>query len=148
MATNLSTIRAPRKASEKRKRVGRGMGSGMGKTATRGNKGQRSRSGSRLMRGFEGGQMPLHRRLPKRGFTNIFRQEYAVVNLEKLAGLGESTITPEVLAKAGLIKRAEQLVKILGEGEVTSALTVHAHKFSKSAQEKIAKAGGKVEVLQ
>ena len=148
MATNLSTIRAPRKASEKRKRVGRGMGSGMGKTATRGNKGQRSRSGSRLMRGFEGGQMPLHRRLPKRGFTNIFRQEYAVVNLEKLAGLGESTITPEVLAKAGIIKRAEQLVKILGEGEVSSALTVHAHKFSKSAQEKIAKAGGKVEVLQ
>jgi large subunit ribosomal protein L15 len=148
MATNLSTIRAPRKASEKRKRVGRGMGSGMGKTATRGNKGQRSRSGSRMMRGFEGGQMPLHRRLPKRGFTNIFRQEYAVVNLEKLAGLGESTITPEVLAKAGLIKRAEQLVKILGDGELSSALTVHAHKFSKSAQEKIAKAGGKVEVLQ
>ena len=148
MATNLSTIRAPRKASGKRKRVGRGMGSGMGKTATRGNKGQRSRSGSRLMRGFEGGQMPLHRRLPKRGFTNIFRQEYAVVNLEKLAALSESTITPEVLAKAGLIKRAEQLVKILGEGEVSSALTVHAHKFSKSAQEKIAKAGGKVEVLQ
>jgi large subunit ribosomal protein L15 len=148
MATNLSTIRAPRKASEKRKRVGRGMGSGMGKTATRGNKGQRSRSGSRMMRGFEGGQMPLHRRLPKRGFTNIFRQEYAVVNLERLAGLGESTITPEVLAKAGLIKRAEQLVKILGDGEVSSALTVHAHKFSKSAQEKITKAGGKVEVLQ
>ena len=148
MATNLSTIRAPRKASEKRKRVGRGMGSGMGKTATRGNKGQRSRSGSRMMRGFEGGQMPLHRRLPKRGFTNIFRQEYAVVNLERLAGLGESTITPEVLAKAGLIKRTEQLVKILGDGEVSSALTVHAHKFSKSAQEKITKAGGKVEVLQ
>jgi large subunit ribosomal protein L15 len=148
MATNLSTIRAPRKASEKRKRVGRGMGSGMGKTATRGNKGQRSRSGSRLMRGFEGGQMPLHRRLPKRGFTNIFRQEYAVVNLEKLAGLGESTITPDVLVKAGLIKRAEQVVKILGEGEVSSALTVQAHKFSKSAQEKITKAGGKVEVLQ
>jgi large subunit ribosomal protein L15 len=148
MATNLSTIRAPRKASEKRKRVGRGMGSGMGKTSTRGHKGQGSRSGSRLLRGFEGGQMPLHRRLPKRGFTNIFRQEYAVVNLEKLAGLGESTITPEVLAKAGLIKRAEQLVKILGDGELSSPLTVHAHKFSKSAQEKIAKAGGKVEVLQ
>ena len=147
MATNLSTIRAPRKASEKRKRVGRGMGSGMGKTATRGNKGQRSRSGSRLMRGFEGGQMPLHRRLPKRGFTNIFRQEYAVVNLDRLAGLGESTITPEVLAKAGIIKRAEQRVKVLGDGELSSALTVHAHKFSKSAQEKIAKAGGKVEVL-
>ena len=149
MATNLSTIRAPRKASEKRKRVGRGMGSGMGKTATRGNKGQRSRSGSRMMRGFEGGQMPLHRRLPKRGFTNIFRQEYAVVNLERLAALGESTITPEVLAKAGIIKKAaEQRVKILGDGELSSALTVRAHKFSKSAQEKIAKAGGKVEVLQ
>src|SRR5579862_5642668 len=145
---NLSNIRAPKKASEKRKRVGRGMGSGMGKTSTRGNKGQRSRSGSRMMRGFEGGQMPLHRRLPKRGFTNIFRQEYAVVNLERLAGLGETTITPEVLAKAGIIKRAEQRVKILGDGELRSALTVHAHKFSKSAQEKIAKAGGKVEVLQ
>ena len=148
MATNLSTIRAPRKASEKRKRVGRGMGSGMGKTSTRGHKGQGSRSGSRLMRGFEGGQMPLHRRLPKRGFTNIFRQEYAVVNLDRLAALGESTITPEVLAKAGIIKKGEQLVKILGDGELSVALTVHAHKFSKSAQEKIAKAGGKVEVLQ
>jgi large subunit ribosomal protein L15 len=147
MATNLSTIRAPRKASEKRKRVGRGMGSGMGKTATRGNKGQRSRSGSRMMRGFEGGQMPLHRRLPKRGFTNIFREEYAVVNVERLAGLGESTVTPEVLKKAGIIKRLEQRIKVLGDGELTTALTVHAHKFSKSAQEKIAKAGGKVEVL-
>ena len=148
MATNLSTIKAPRKASEKRKRVGRGMGSGMGKTSTRGHKGQGSRSGSRLMRGFEGGQMPLHRRLPKRGFTNIFREEYAVVNVERLAGLGESTITPEVLKKAGIIKRAEQLIKVLGDGELTSALTVQAHKFSKSAQEKITKAGGKVEVLQ
>ena len=148
MATNLSTIKAPRKASEKRKRVGRGMGSGMGKTSTRGHKGQGSRSGSRLMRGFEGGQMPLHRRLPKRGFTNIFREEYAVVNVERLAGLGESTITPEVLKKAGIIKRAEQLIKVLGDGELTAALTVQAHKFSKSAQEKITKAGGKVEVLQ
>src|SRR5438105_8648443 len=145
---NLSTIRRPRRATEKPKRVGRGMGSGMGKTSTRGHKGQRSRSGSRMMRGFEGGQMPLHRRLPKRGFTNIFRQEYAIVNLERLAELGESTITPEVLAKAGIIKRAEDLVKILGDGELSSALTVHAHKFSKSAQEKITKAGGKVEVLQ
>src|SRR5574340_619166 len=99
---NLSTIRAPKKASEKRKRVGRGMGSGMGKTSTRGHKGQRSRSGSRMMRGFEGGQMPLHRRLPKRGFTNIFRVEYAVVNLEKLAALGQTTITPQVLRQAGL----------------------------------------------
>jgi large subunit ribosomal protein L15 len=147
MATNLSNIRAPKKSSEKRKRVGRGMGSGMGKTSARGHKGQRSRSGSRMMRGFEGGQMPLHRRMPKRGFTNIFRKEYSIVNLDQLVALGESTINPDVLRKARLIK-AKLPVKILGEGEVTMALTVHAHKFSKSAQEKIAKAGGKFEVLQ
>ncbi|HUK24833.1 MAG TPA: 50S ribosomal protein L15 [Terriglobales bacterium] len=144
---NLSNIRAPKKASEKRKRVGRGMGSGMGKTSTRGHKGQRSRSGSRMLRGFEGGQMPLHRRMPKRGFTNIFRKEYAIVNLEKLAALGETTINPEVLRKAGVIKTALP-VKVLGDGELTAALTVQAHKFSKSAQEKITKAGGKFEVLQ
>jgi large subunit ribosomal protein L15 len=143
---NLSNIRAPRKASENKKRVGRGMGSGMGKTSTRGHKGQRSRSGSRMMRGFEGGQMPLHRRLPKRGFTNIFRQEYSIVNLEKLAALGEATINPDVLRKAGVIS-TKRPVKILGDGELTSALTVYAHKFSKSAQEKITKAGGKFEVL-
>ena len=144
---NLSNIRAPRKATEKRKRVGRGMGSGMGKTSTRGHQGQRSRSGSRLLRGFEGGQMPLHRRLPKRGFTNIFRQEYSIVNLEKLVALGETTINPEVLRKAGVIS-TKRPVKILGEGELKSAITVHAHKFSKSAQEKITKAGGKFEVLE
>src|SRR5579871_4195926 len=144
---NLSNIRAPKKASEKRKRVGRGMGSGMGKTSTRGHKGQRSRSGSRMMRGFEGGQMPLHRRMPKRGFTNIFRKEYNIVNLEKLAALGETTITPELLRKVGVIS-TQLPVKILGDGELSTALTVHAHKFSKSAQEKITKAGGKVEVLQ
>ena len=144
---NLSNIRAPRKAAENKKRVGRGMGSGMGKTSTRGHKGQRSRSGSRLLRGFEGGQMPLHRRLPKRGFTNIFREEFSVVNLDKLAALGESTINPEVLRKAGLA-RAKNRIKILGDGELTTALTVQAHKFSKSAQEKITKAGGKAEVLQ
>lgn len=144
---NLSNIRAPRKAAENKKRVGRGMGSGMGKTSTRGHKGQRSRSGSRLLRGFEGGQMPLHRRLPKRGFTNIFREEFSVVNLDKLAALGEKTINPEVLQKAGLAS-AKRRVKILGDGELTSAITVQAHKFSKSAQEKITKAGGKAEVLQ
>jgi len=143
---NLSNIRAPRKASENRKRVGRGMGSGMGKTSTRGHKGQRSRSGSRLLRGFEGGQMPLHRRLPKRGFTNIFRQEYSIVNLEKLAAMGENTINPEVLRKAGVIS-TKRPVKILGDGELKSAITVQAHKFSKSAREKITKAGGKFEVL-
>jgi large subunit ribosomal protein L15 len=143
---NLSNIRAPKKAAENKKRVGRGMGSGMGKTSTRGHKGQRSRSGSRMMRGFEGGQMPLHRRMPKRGFTNIFRTEFNIVNLEKLAALGETTITPEVLRQAGVIK-SKHPVKVLGSGELAMALTVHAHKFSKSAQEKITKAGGKVEVL-
>ena len=144
---NLSNIRAPKGSSEKRKRVGRGMGSGMGKTSTRGHKGQGSRSGSRLMRGFEGGQMPLHRRLPKRGFTNIFRTEYKVVNLGRLAELGETNITPEVLRKAGVAGKND-LIKVLGDGELTTAITVQAHKFSKTAQEKIAKAGGKAEVIQ
>jgi large subunit ribosomal protein L15 len=143
---NLSNIRAPKNANENKKRVGRGMGSGMGKTSTRGHKGQRSRSGSRMMRGFEGGQMPLHRRVPKRGFTNIFREEYSIVNLEKLADLGESTINPDVLRKAGVISTKRKL-KILGDGELKSAITVQAHKFSKSAQEKITKAGGKFEIL-
>jgi len=144
---NLSNIRAPKKASEGKKRVGRGMGSGMGKTSTRGHKGQRSRSGSRMMRGFEGGQMPLHRRMPKRGFTNIFRKEYCIVNLEKLAALGETTITPELLRKAGVV-RTKHPIKVLGDGELSAALTIQSHKFSKSAQEKITKAGGKFEVLQ
>ena len=127
------------------------MGSGMGKTSTRGHKGQRSRTGSRMIRGFEGGQMPLHRRMPKRGFTNIFRKEFNIVSLERLVALGEelhaAPITPDVLRKAGVIK-AKHPVKILGDGELTIAITVHAHKFSKSATEKITKAGGKVEVLQ
>jgi large subunit ribosomal protein L15 len=144
---NLSTIRRPRKASQNRKRVGRGMGSGMGKTSTRGHKGQRSRSGSRLLRGFEGGQMPLHRRLPKRGFTNIFREPYNIVNLEKIARLGQSTVNPEVLRKAGVISTRHR-VKVLGDGELKSAVTIQAHKFSKSAQEKISKAGGKFEILK
>ena len=144
---NLSNIHAPKNATEKRKRVGRGMGSGMGKTSTRGHKGQRSRTGSRMIRGFEGGQMPLHRRMPKRGFTNIFRKEYSIVSLERLAALGESTINPDVLRKAGVIK-TNLPVKVLGDGELKSAITVSAHKFSKSAQAKITKAGGKVEVLQ
>jgi large subunit ribosomal protein L15 len=144
---NLSNIHTPKKATTKRKRVGRGMGSGMGKTSTRGHKGQRSRTGSRMIRGFEGGQMPLHRRMPKRGFTNIFRKEYNIVSLERLVELGETTINPDVLRKAGVIK-TKHPVKILGDGELKTAITVSAHKFSKSAQEKITKAGGKVEVLQ
>lgn len=144
---NLSNVHAPKKSSEKRKRVGRGMGSGMGKTSTRGHKGQRSRSGSRMLRGFEGGQMPLHRRLPKRGFANVFRTEYAIVSLERLARLGELTINPDVLRRAGVVK-GKAPIKILGDGELSQALTVQAHKFSKSAQEKITKAGGRFEVVE
>ena len=140
---NLSNLRAPKKANTNKKRVGRGMGSGMGKTSTRGHKGQGSRSGSSLMRGFEGGQMPLHRRLPKRGFTNIFRTEYTVLNLDRLVELEESELTIEFFAAKGLLKKHEGLLKVLGNGELTKAITVHAHKFSKSAQEKIEKAGGK-----
>jgi len=143
MPTNLSNLRAPKKANSNKKRVGRGMGSGMGKTSTRGHKGQRSRSGSRMMRGFEGGQMPLHRRLPKRGFTNIFRTEYTVVNLDRIAELGVAELTVEALVKHGLLKKRNELIKVLANGELTGAVTVHAHKFSKAAQEKIEKAGGK-----
>jgi large subunit ribosomal protein L15 len=143
---NLSNLRAPKKANSNKKRVGRGMGSGMGKTSTRGHKGQRSRSGSRMMRGFEGGQMPLHRRLPKRGFTNIFKTEYTILNLERIAGLGQSDVTLDTLVKAGLARDGD-LIKVLGDGELKSKVNVQAHKFSKSAQEKIAKAGGKAEVV-
>jgi large subunit ribosomal protein L15 len=141
---NLSNLRAPKKANRGKKRVGRGMGSGTGKTSARGHKGQRSRSGSSMMRGFEGGQMPLHRRLPKRGFTNIFRTEYTVLNLDRLAELNESELTIEAFVAKGYLKRRGELLKILGNGELTAAITVHAHKFSKTAQEKIEKAGGKV----
>ena len=143
---NLSNLRAPKKANSNKKRVGRGMGSGMGKTSTRGHKGQRSRSGSRMMRGFEGGQMPLHRRLPKRGFTNIFKTEYTILNIERIAGLGEADVTLDTLVKAGLARNGD-LVKVLGDGELKKKVNVQAHKFSKSAQEKITKAGGKAEVI-
>jgi large subunit ribosomal protein L15 len=146
MAKNLSNLRAPRKANTGRKRVGRGMGSGMGKTSTRGHKGQGSRSGSSLMRGFEGGQMPLHRRLPKRGFTNIFRTEYAVVNLERIAALDLAEIGLDDYRKLGLVSSRNALIKVLGSGELASAKTIHAHKFSRSAVEKIEKAGGKAVV--
>ncbi|WP_446741850.1 50S ribosomal protein L15 [Silvibacterium acidisoli] len=144
---NLSNLRAPKNANRNKKRVGRGMGSGHGKTSARGHKGQGSRSGSSMMRGFEGGQMPLHRRLPKRGFTNIFRTEYTVLNLDRLAEFGETELTPEFYAAKGLLKRRNELLKILGNGELTVALTVHAHKFSKTAQEKIEKAGGKAVLI-
>ena len=143
---NLSNLRAPKKANSNKKRVGRGMGSGMGKTSTRGHKGQRSRSGSRMMRGFEGGQMPLHRRLPKRGFTNIFKTEYTILSIERIAGLGQAEVTLDTLVKAGLARDGD-LVKVLGDGELKKKVNVQAHKFSKSAQEKITKAGGKAEVI-
>jgi large subunit ribosomal protein L15 len=123
------------------------MGSGHGKTSARGHKGQRSRSGSSMMRGFEGGQMPLHRRLPKRGFTNIFRTEYTVLNLDRLAELNETELTLEAFVAKGYLKRRGELLKILGNGELNVALTVHAHKFSKTAQEKIEKAGGKADLV-
>lgn len=144
---NLSNLRAPKKANENKKRVGRGMGSGMGKTSTRGHKGQGSRSGSSLMRGFEGGQMPLHRRLPKRGFTNIFRVEYTVIGLDRLAELqaehNETEFTLQKIVDLGLRRRKDSLIKVLNNGEITTAITVHAHKFSKAAQEAIEKAGGR-----
>ncbi len=147
MAKNLSNLRAPKKANTARKRVGRGMGSGMGKTSTRGHKGQGSRSGSSLMRGFEGGQMPLHRRLPKRGFTNIFRVEYTVINLTRIASVAAEKNISEIglddYKKLGLVSNKKELVKILGNGELATGITITAHKFSKSAQEKIEKAGGK-----
>ncbi len=147
MAKNLSNLRAPRKANTGRKRVGRGMGSGMGKTSTRGHKGQGSRTGTSLMRGFEGGQMPLHRRLPKRGFTNIFRTEYTVVNLDRIAELGVAKIGLDDYRKLGLASNKKALIKILGSGELKKAVTITAHKFSKSAAEKIEKAGGKAVVV-
>ncbi len=144
---NLSNLRAPAKANRNKKRVGRGMGSGHGKTSTRGHKGQGSRSGSSLMRGFEGGQMPLHRRLPKRGFTNIFRTEYTVLNLHRLAEMGETELTHERLQQLGFLKRRDEMLKILGDGELEGPITVHAHKFSKSAQAKIEAAGGQVVLI-
>jgi large subunit ribosomal protein L15 len=144
---NLSNLRAPAKANRGKKRVGRGMGSGHGKTSARGHKGQHSRTGSSMMRGFEGGQMPLHRRMPKRGFTNIFRTEYTVLNLSRIAEMGETELTQERLLALGFLKRRNELLKILGNGELTAAITIHAHKFSKSAQEKIEAAGGKAILL-
>jgi large subunit ribosomal protein L15 len=148
MAISLNNLRPAKGANRKNKRVGRGMGSGHGKTSTRGYKGQKSRSGTSIRPGFEGGQMPLHRRLPKRGFTNIFRKEYAVVNLETLAlfAAGDQ-VNPEVLKSRGIVKNLKDGIKILGTGELKHALHVSAHKFSKSAAEKIQQAGGVIEVI-
>ena len=151
---NLSNIRAPKKASEKRKRVGRGMGSGMGKTSTRGHKGQRSRTGMRLIRGFEGGQMPLHRRMPKRGFTNIFRLEFSEINLDRLQDAIDSklidakeTVTAESLVKAGVLRRSRDGVRLLGRGELKAKLNIEVHGASKPAIAAVEKAGGSVKIL-
>ena len=147
MALGLNNIKAPEGATHKKKRVGRGPGSGLGKTSGRGNKGQKSRSGYSRKRGFEGGQMPLHRRLPKRGFTNIFKKEWAEVNVADLDRF-EGEVTPEALVAAGLIRKSKQgAVAILGEGEITKALTIKAHRFTAGAKQKIEAAGGTVDII-
>ena len=145
----LNTLRPPKGMKHSKKRVGRGQGSGQGKTAGRGHKGAKSRSGYKWKRGFEGGQMPLHRRVPKRGFHNPFRVEYEVVNLDSLATRFDAgtVVTPDLLRERGLVPRGKRPVKILARGEVGKALTVHAHKFSGKAAEKIAAAGGTAEVV-
>jgi large subunit ribosomal protein L15 len=148
MAVNLSNLKPPRGSRHRKVRVGRGIGSKLGKTAGKGNKGQKSRKGYSRRPGFEGGQMPLRRRIPKRGFHNPTHSEYAVVNVEGLnifpAG---TTVTPELLIGSGLIRQVRAEIKVLGDGELKNSLTVQAHKFSKSAEEKITRAGGKAEIL-
>jgi large subunit ribosomal protein L15 len=145
---SINTLKPPKGANRSKKRVGRGMGSGHGKTATRGSNGQLSRAGASVRPGFEGGQMPLHRRLPKRGFNNIFHKEYLAVNVEKLALFeADAKIDPEAMKERGLVKNLRSEIKILGGGELKHAIHVRAHKFSKSAVEKIEKAGGTVEVI-
>jgi large subunit ribosomal protein L15 len=148
MALHIGTLRAPHGAHKRRKRIGQGMGSGHGKTATRGSKGQRSRTGARMRPGFEGGQMPMHRRLPKRGFKNIFKKQYAVVNLGDLEGLDpKDKVTPELLVGRGLVGKVRDGVRVLGDGDLKAPLQIAAHHFSRSALEKIEKAGGKAEVI-
>jgi large subunit ribosomal protein L15 len=149
MAIGLNNLRPNQGSTHKKKRVGRGPGSGLGKTAGRGNKGQKSRSGYSSKTGFEGGQMPLHRRLPKRGFTNIFKKEWIEVSLAALEQnfSADEEITPEILHARGLIKKARRDVVVLGTGEITKALKISAHRFTKSAREKIEKAGGAASVI-
>ncbi len=148
MSVNLSNLKPARGSRHRKVRVGRGIGSKLGKTAGKGNKGQKSRKGYSRRPGFEGGQMPLRRRIPKRGFHNPTRVEYAVVNVEGLNIFEAGTVvTRELLIASGLIRQARAEIKVLGDGELSSSLTVQAHKFSKSAAEKIAAAGGKVEIL-
>ena len=144
---NLSGIRPPAGQVKQRKRIGRGMGSGHGKTSTRGSKGQRAGTGFGQKRGFEGGQMPLHRRLPKRGFKNIFKKHYAIVNLGRLEKLDGDSFTADRLMEMGVIHKVGDGLKILGTGTLTRKITVEAHHFSKSALEKIQKAGGTAQVI-
>ena len=144
---NLSDLKPPVGQTKPRKRVGRGMGSGTGKYSTRGAKGQRSISGFGQKRGFEGGQMPLHRRLPKRGFTNIFKKQFAIVNLDKLEKLEGDTFTVDSLIQRGIINKLGDGLKVLGSGEITRSIDIEAHIFSKSAAEKIQKAGGQARVI-
>jgi large subunit ribosomal protein L15 len=144
---NLSDLRPPAGQKHAKRRIGRGMGSGRGKTAGRGSKGQRAISGFSLMRGFEGGQMPLHRRLPKRGFTNIFRKQFAIVNVGRLDKLEGDVFDPNRLVELGVVKKLGDGLKILGTGELTRKIVVHAQLFSKSALDKIQAAGGKAEVI-
>ena len=144
---DLSSLKPPVGQKHRKKRVGRGMGSGRGKTSARGHKGARSISGYSIMRGFEGGQMPLHRRLPKRGFTNIFKKQFAIVNLRDLEKLEGNDFTVDSLKALGIVNKLGDGLKILGNGEITRAITVEAHIFSKSAAEKIAKAGGVAKVV-
>jgi len=144
---NLSGLKPPAGQKKDRKRIGRGMGSGHGKTSTRGHKGQHAGTGFSLMRGFEGGQMPLHRRLPKRGFTNIFKKQYAIVNLGRLEKLEGDTFNLDRLVELGVVKKPGEGLKILGTGQLTRKITVEAHQFSKSAAEKIQKAGGTAQVI-
>ena len=144
---NLSNLKPPKGQTRNRKRIGRGMGSGLGKTSTRGHKGARSISGYSMMRGFEGGQMPLHRRLPKRGFTNIFKKHFAIVNIGSLEHLQGDTFSADSLMASGIIKKLGDGLKVLGAGELTRAITVQAHVFSASAKQKIEAAGGKAELI-
>src|SRR6201996_946758 len=143
----LSTLKPPAGQTKPRKRVGRGMGSGHGKTSTRGSKGQHAGTGFGQKRGFEGGQMPLHRRLPKRGFTNIFKKQFAIVNLDRLEKLEGDTFNAGTLLQLGVIKKLHDGLKVLGTGELTRKITVEAHHFSKSALDKIQKAGGTAQTI-
>ena len=145
---DLSNLHPPEGARRKKKRVGRGEGSGTGVTSGRGHKGAKSRSGFKRKRGFEGGQMPLHRRVPKRGFHNLFKKRFAVINLEALSRVADAeTITPDLLLERGVIRRLCDGLRVLGQGELGCAVTVRAHHFSASAQTKIEAAGGRAEVI-